>query len=129
MDSIFVAIGRSPNLKKLFAPKIHKHMIERQGFTDDGYIAVNNRLETVIPNVYAVGDVIGGLPLANKATVEGYQAIDNMFSFTGNQYSKLIPMCIFSDPEIALLGLNTTENDEKIYIGKYRMLYNGRSVL
>jgi dihydrolipoamide dehydrogenase len=106
-DAVLVAVGRRPNTTELGLEEIGLE-INQQGF-----ITVNEHLQTSIPNFYAVGDVVGEPMLAHKATHEGKVAAENI---AGNNVSfnpKTIPSVAYTNPEIAWMGLTEKEAREK----------------
>jgi len=80
---------------------------------DRGEIIVNEKLETTVPGVYAIGDVIGGLLLAHVASREGTTAVSNILG--GNEHIdyNAVPSAIFTSPEIASVGLREHQVAEK----------------
>lgn len=103
-DKVLIAIGRKANTYKI---GIENSDIE---LDDKGFVRVNQHYQTKEAHIYAIGDVIGGKQLAHVATYEARQAIAHI---TGSATSKLteneIPACIYSNPEIAVIGLTEAE--------------------
>jgi dihydrolipoamide dehydrogenase len=100
-DEILVAIGRKPN-NELF-----KNINIR---TDKkGYIEVDNKLKTNIENIYAIGDITNKLQLAHVASHQGIVAVENMFGEEKEMKYDIVPNCIFTDPEIASVGITEEE--------------------
>lgn len=100
-DVLVVAVGRIPNTQSLG--------LQGVGIETDtrGYIVANEYLETNIPNIYAIGDVLGPskIMLAHMATVEGLVAIENIFGNNKACDYHLCPSAIFVSPEIGSVGL------------------------
>jgi len=100
-EVILLCVGRRPNTENLGLENIGVKA-EKEG------IVVDNKLKTSVPNIYAIGDAIGGHYLAHAAAYEGEVAVENI---TGKEtivdYSG-IPSCIFTQPEISSVGM--TEN-------------------
>jgi len=98
-EKTLVCVGRSPNSKSLG--------VEALGIgLDRGWIKVDEHYRTNINNIYAAGDIKGGMLLAHLASKEGISAVEGM---RGNKYPidyNVIPSCIFTHPEIASVGLN-----------------------
>jgi dihydrolipoamide dehydrogenase len=98
-DRAFICVGRSPNSKDLG--------IESLGIeTAKGWIKVDERFRTNINNIYAAGDIKGGMLLAHLASKEGISCVEGI---CGNQSPidyNVVPSCIFTNPEIASVGLN-----------------------
>lgn len=99
-SKVLVCVGRTPYITGLGLEKLGVKL-------EKTMIVVNDYLETSIPNIYASGDCINRLMLAHYAAYQGKVAVANMFS---NPKSKadntVIPNCIFTDPQIASVGLN-----------------------
>lgn len=98
-EKMLVSIGRQPNSKGIG--------LETVGVETDGrgYIVVNDKLETSAPNVYAIGDVNGGILLAHVASYEGLVAVENCLGGDQKRELKVVPSCIYTLPEIASIGL------------------------
>ncbi|RFU66014.1 dihydrolipoyl dehydrogenase [Peribacillus glennii] len=103
-DELLLASGRTPNLSV-----ISKLNLKKNG----PFIAVNKQMETSIPHIYAVGDVIGGWQLAHVASAEGIVAAWNACNLFKEINYKVVPRCIYSSPEIASVGLTEKEAKEK----------------
>ena len=87
-----------------------------------GKVLVNERMETGIPDLYAAGDVVGGVLLAHKASAEGIVAAENALGGNSTMDYKVIPSCIFSHPEVASVGLSekkAKEEGAEIKVGKF----------
>lgn len=101
---VLMATGRSPYTEGLGLTELGMKMKRRA-------ITVNERLETNIPNIYAIGDVIGGHMLAHVASYEGKIAVENALGHSRRVDYQAVPICVFTHPEIAGVGL--TENEAK----------------
>lgn len=124
-DQLLVAVGRKAYTEGLFDENLAP-LYER------GSLVVNERFETSIPFIYAIGDVIGGSMLAHTATAEGINAVAMMFEQKPSYDLSSIPGCVYTDPEIATVGLTQEEAKAKGVeaIGvKVTMGANGKSVL
>jgi len=98
-DKALISIGRSPNSKGLG--------IETLGIeSDKGWIKVDEHFRTNIKNIYAAGDIKGGMLLAHVASREGIVAVEHMAGNSQPIDYNVIPNCIFTHPEIASVGLN-----------------------
>lgn len=124
-QSVLVCVGRRPCTLGLFeegcAPELEK-----------GFIKVDWRYMSSIPEIYAVGDVIGGAQLAHKAEAEGVAAVELMCGKTPETDPALVPSCIYTSPEIASVGLSAGEAEERgiaVKTAKYLMGGNGRSII
>ncbi len=102
-EKILVCVGRLPNTEDLG--------LEEVGIKKEkNRICVNDLLETSIPDIYAIGDCVGRKMLAHVASYEARLAAENIFSLKKKpvDYSA-VPNCIFTDPEIASVGLSEEE--------------------
>ena len=123
-EKALMAVGRSPYADGLGLEKIN---IAFNG----KFIKVNEKMETNIPWIYAIGDVTGNQMLAHKASAEGIVAAENISGHkTHADYSK-IPNCIYTFPEVASIGLTEKQAKEKglqVRIGRYPFQSNGRAL-
>jgi len=122
-DKLLVAVGRTPNLDLNFG----KAGVE---VTSAG-VRVNNRMETTVPNIYAIGDATGGAMLAHVAMEEGVMAAENIMGIDRDKENQLIPLCIFTYPEIASIGLTEKESKARgeIKIGRFPFRSNPKAVI
>ena len=123
-DVVLVATGRKPFTQDLGLEKIGVALNEK------GFIVVNERYETSISGVYAIGDVIPGPMLAHKAEEEGIAAIECMAGQHGHVNYGVIPAVIFTHPEVASVGKTEEELKaaERAYkVGKFPFLANSRA--
>ena len=104
-DRVLVAVGRRPNGKLIGA--------EAAGVTVDerGYIPVDQHMRTNVPNIFAIGDVVGNPMLAHKATHEAKVAAEVIAGLPALFDPLTIPSVAYTDPEVAWMGL--TENEAK----------------
>ena len=124
-DAILVAVGRQPNGKKIDADKAGVNVDER------GFIAVDDQQRTNVPNIFAIGDIVGQPMLAHKATHEGKIAAETIAGHKVGFDNRVIPSVAYTDPEIAWVGLSETEAKEKnIEYGKgvFPWAASGRSL-
>lgn len=124
-DGILISIGRKANTDGLFAGDLQ---IEK----NQDKIRVNESFETSVKDVYAIGDVIGGVQLAHAASAQGIFVVEKILGLTPSIHLEVIPSCIYTSPEVATVGLSEAEAKEKGYsvkIGKYPMLGNCKTVL
>jgi dihydrolipoamide dehydrogenase len=105
-EKILVTVGRRPNTM----PGLEKIGV----LVDRGFIKVNDRLQTNVPGIYAIGDVAGQPMLAHKATKEALVVADVIAGKKGAKYDvKAMPAVIFCEPEVATVGLSETEAKAK----------------
>ncbi|MBP1930735.1 dihydrolipoyl dehydrogenase [Ammoniphilus resinae] len=124
-DYLLVTVGRKPNTEELG--------LEGIGLAKDqrGYIQIDNQCRTNIPNVYAIGDIVPGPALAHKASYEGKVAAEVIAGQNSAIDYKAIPAVVFSDPEIASVGLSEAEAKEKgieVVTGRFSYGANGRAL-
>ena len=113
VEGVLLAVGRSPNLDLDF----QKAGVE----ISSAGIQVSRHMETTTPHIYAVGDAIGGTLLAHVAMEEGVVAAENAMGINREIEDRLIPLCIFTYPEIASVGLTEKEARGKgtVKIGRF----------
>ena len=125
-DKVLVSVGRVPNSDDLALDNTDIQLDER------GCIKINDQCQTAVPNIYAIGDVAGGIQLAHKATKEAKIAAGTIL---GNPTLPLaefvIPAVVFTDPEIAWVGL--TEKEAKadgitVDVSKFPWTASGRAL-
>ncbi len=125
-DYVLVTVGRRPNTDgELGLDLINIEMAER------GLIKINEKCQTNIPHIYAIGDIVAGPALAHKASYEGKVAAEVIAGMASQIDYKAIPAVVFSDPEIASVGLNETEAKAAGYTvqaGKFPYAANGRAL-
>jgi dihydrolipoamide dehydrogenase len=124
-QGVLVAIGRRPNTAGLFSTGTGPDM-------ERGFIQVNERYESSIPGIYAVGDVIGGIQLAHKAEAEGMAAVAYMNGKTPETDPRLVPSCVYTNPEISQVGITADEakrDGRDVKTAKYLMNGNGKSII
>lgn len=106
-DRVLVTVGRKPNTAGLEPEKAGIKPDER------GFIPVNNKCQTSVPHIYAIGDVIGNPMLAHKASKEGEVVAEIIAGHNRVVDYLAMPAVIFTDPEIATVGISETEAKEK----------------
>ena len=106
-DRVLIAVGRRPNGKQINA--------EAAGVKvdDHGFIPVDQHMRTNVPNIFAIGDVVGGPMLAHKATHEGKVAAEVIAGEPALFDPLAIPSVAYTDPEVAWMGLTETEAKAK----------------
>jgi dihydrolipoamide dehydrogenase len=104
-DLVLMAVGRSPNGKKIAAEKAGVIVSDR------GFIPADNQLRTNVPHIFAIGDIIGQPMLAHKATHEGHVAAEAATGEKSFFDARVIPSVAYTDPEIAWVGV--TEDEAK----------------
>lgn len=98
-------------------PAVDELGLERIGVRrrEDGGIVVNERMETSVPGVYAIGDATGGPFFSNRAEAQGIAAGENAMGGSRRVREKAIPRCTYTWPEVACVGLTEAQAEEKGY--------------
>jgi dihydrolipoamide dehydrogenase len=123
-DRVLVAVGRRPNVEDLGLEASGVHTVK-------GGIPVNARMQTNMPGIYAVGDVTGGIQLAHVASHGGEVAVQNALGHTSTLDLKTIPSAVFTDPEIASVGLTEAQAREQGYdvrVGRFPLSASGKAL-
>ncbi|MDO4517983.1 MAG: dihydrolipoyl dehydrogenase, partial [Bacillota bacterium] len=124
-EYVICAAGRKPNLEGLFGEGVNIEM-------DGKFVKVNESFETSIPGVYAIGDIIRGIQLAHAASAYGICAVEHMTGESPSLELDTIPGCVYTNPEIAQVGLTEAEAKEEgipAITGKFIMSANGKSLI
>jgi len=125
-DKILVSVGRRPNSENLG--------LDAAGVTVDkrGFVTADDHLRTNVPGIYAIGDLIGGMMLAHKATKEGEVVAEIIAGHKAAFDVRTIPAVVFTDPEIASTGLTEDEAKAKghatLKVGKFPFAALGRAL-
>ena len=123
-DKVLVSVGRKPYTEGLNLSKIG---IKKD---DKGRIEVNEKLQTSLKNIYAIGDVIKGPMLAHKAEEEGIAVAEIIAGQAGHVNYDVIPGVIYTSPEVAYVGKTEEQlkSEKRNYkIGKFPFLANSRA--
>ena len=123
-DKVLVSVGRKPYTEGLNLTKV--------GVKKDskGRIEVNEKLQTAIKNIYAIGDVIKGPMLAHKAEEEGIAVAEILAGQAGHVNYDVIPGVIYTSPEVATVGKTEEqlkEENRAYKVGKFPFLANSRA--
>ena len=123
-DKVLMAVGRRPNVDGL--------NLEAAGvdYTRKG-ITVNDRFETSVPGVYAIGDVTGGIMLAHAATYQGLHALNSICGQQDSIRFDLIPAAVFTMPQVATVGLTEEQcREQNLEVRCLKSFYraNGKAV-
>jgi len=124
-EKVLLAAGRCPN-SEIFQEVDSRLVFDRQNF-----LKVSDRLETGIPGIYAIGDLIGGKLLAHKASHEGIVAVENISGGKLGVKNTAVPSAVFTEPEFAMVGKTEAEAGEeglKIRTGYFSLQANGRAL-
>lgn len=128
-EMVLVAIGRSLNNKEIGLEEVGVK-------TERGKILVDDRMETNVPGIYAIGDVVGGIMLAHVASREGIVAVNNCIGRPSRIDYRVVPACIYTQPEVASIGLRETselgqtakKEGYEIKVGKFPFSASGKAV-
>lgn len=124
-QQVLVAIGRRPNIQGLFA----------EGFEvacERGRIVTDENFRTSVDSIYAIGDVTSKIQLAHMASAQGICAVHTIAGQKPPIDLRYVPGCIYTDPEIASVGITEDEAKQQgipVKKGKFLMTGNGRSLI
>ena len=124
-EKVLCAIGRRPCWDGLFAPELVPETRGRSLLVDEDF-------RTSIPGVYAIGDVSAVIQLAHVAAAQGIACVNRMCGRQSAADLNVVPSCIYSSPEIAVVGLTEAEAKEQginAVSGKCTMFGNARTVI
>jgi dihydrolipoamide dehydrogenase len=124
-DYVFVMVGRRPNTDEIGLEQAGVELTER------GIIKVDKQCRTSVSNIYAIGDVIPGPPLAHKASYEGKIAAEAIAGHNAEIDYLGIPAVVFSDPELASVGYTEKQAKEEgieVTSAKFPFAANGRAL-
>jgi len=122
---VLVAVGRRPLSEDVGLEKIGVAL-------DRGAVIINDRMETNVPDIYAIGDVTRKVMLAHAASHQGIAAVENALGEEGTINYHTVPRCIYTLPEVASVGLTEKQAREKvgqIKIGKFPFSANGKATI
>ncbi len=123
-EQVLVAVGRRPNGDTLDVDKAGVQLTER------GFVKVDDHFRTSNPRVYAIGDIIGDPMLAHKAIMEGKVLADILAGEDTVYDVRCCPAVVFTDPEVAWVGLTEAEAKEKgveVAVKKMQWVASGRA--
>lgn len=122
---VLVTVGRRPNTSDIGLEQVGIEMDER------GLIKIDEQCRTNIPNIYAIGDVVAGPPLAHKASYEGKIAAEAISGEKSAIDYLAMPAVVFADPELATVGYSEAEAKEAgidVVAAKFPFAANGRAL-
>ena len=102
-DVVLIATGRIPNTNNIGLDDLGVKLSQK------GQVLVNDKFQTNIPTIYAIGDVIPGPMLAHKAEEDGVAAVEIMNGVAGHVDYNLVPGIVYTSPEVATLGKTEDE--------------------
>ncbi len=124
-DMVLVAVGRSPNGKKIGAEKAGVIV------TDRGFIQVDKQQRTNVSHIFAIGDIVGQPMLAHKGVHEAHVAAEVAAGQKSYFDASVIPGVAYTEPEVAWVGVTETEakaKGRKIGVGKFPWAASGRAI-
>lgn len=124
-DYVLVTVGRRPNTDEIGLEELGIKMSER------GLIEVDKQSRSSIPNIYAIGDIVAGTPLAHKASYEAKVAAEAIAGEKSEVDYVAMPAVCFTEPELATVGLNESQAKDQgleVTTGKFPFQANGRAL-
>ena len=125
-DVMLISVGRQPQTREIGLEGVGVEI------TEGGQIVVDDHLCTNNPRIWAAGDCIGGLQLAHLASKEAERAVENALGHHPRAIDRtVVPSCIYTHPEIAMVGLNSQSGKTAGYevkVGQARFLGNGKAL-
>ena len=124
-DLVLVSVGRAPNGGRIQAEAAGVTVNER------GFIPVDSQMRTNVPNIFAIGDVVGQPMLAHKAVHEGHVAAEAATGLKSHFDARVIPSVAYVDPEIAWVGVSEEEAKKqglRYSVGKFPWAASGRAI-
>lgn len=125
-ERLLVAVGREGRVEDLGLEGLNVEV-------NKGFIKVDGNMRTGVPNVYAIGDVIGGLLLAHVAAAEGIRAVEDI---VGGEKVELdydrVPRCTYCSPQVASLGLSEDEARSRgfsVKVGRFPFRASGKALI
>ncbi len=120
-----ISVGRRPNVHNLFAPSFSLQMQENR-------IQVDAQFKTSDDHIYAIGDVCSKVQLAHVASAQGKFVADTLSGKKSDIQLHIIPLCVYTCPEIASVGLTEQEaktQDIPVCVSKFLLSSNGRTLI
>lgn len=124
-EKVLVAVGFKPNSGGIGLEDVGVKLDER------GHISVDEQMRTNVPSIFAIGDVAGMPYLAHKASKEGEIAAEVIAGHKSARDYRGMPAAIFTDPEIATVGMTEAEANargKKVKVGKFPFAASGRAM-
>jgi len=124
-EYVLIAVSRRAN------PTGLQQLMEQGLDSDRGRVRVNDKMETNLPGIYAIGDLVHGAGLAHVASMEGEIAADNAMSHDATMDYNVVPNPIYTFPEVAFVGLTEAqakEKDPEVRVERFPWSANGKAV-
>lgn len=125
-EKVLISVGRKSVIGALGLDKVGVSTNER------GWIKVNDKMETNVPNIYAIGDCNGQILLAHVASAQGEVASENACGHPAYFDGKTNPSCVYTSPEFAGVGLTEEQVKEQgiaYKVGKFPLIANSKAVI
>jgi dihydrolipoamide dehydrogenase len=125
-EKVLVAVGRTPYFEGIGIEDLGIELNE-----NGKGIKVNSKMQTSIPNIYAIGDVTNVMQLAHVASHQGIVAVKNIMGESCEMDYNVVPAAIFTQPEIAMVGISEKDAEKQklnIEIGKFPFAANGKAL-
>jgi dihydrolipoamide dehydrogenase len=124
-EYVLMAVSRSANTSGL------EQLMEQGLDNDRGRVRVNEKMETNLPGIYAIGDLVHGAGLAHVASMEGEVASENALGHSATMDYNVVPNPIFTFPEVAFVGLTEAQAKEQygeVHVERFPWSANGKAV-
>jgi dihydrolipoamide dehydrogenase len=125
VEQVLLAAGRMPNFGGLDLDGLGIEYDRRKG------IKVDETMATNVPGIWAIGDCVGNLMLAHVASHEGIVAVENIMGQEARMDYRVVPSCVFTNPEVASVGLSEEEAKEQgieYRVAKFPFMANGKAL-
>lgn len=125
VEQVLLAAGRMPNFGGLDLDGLGVEYDRRAG------IKVDDTMATNVPGIWAIGDCVGNLMLAHVASHEGIVAAENIMGHAARMDYRVVPSCVFTNPEVASVGLSEDEAKEQgldYKVAKFPFMANGKAL-
>jgi dihydrolipoamide dehydrogenase len=122
-EKVLIAVGRTPNSESIGMETLGVH-------AENGFVRTDGFGRTNVPGLYAAGDVAGKWLLAYTAALEGVRAVEHSLGKAVPPENGVVPLTVFSDPEVAMVGLSENEAIQKgmeVRVGRFLFAANGKA--
>lgn len=122
-EKIIICVGRNPNTQNLGIENVGVKVNEF------GRIVVNDKMETSVKGIYAIGDITGGR-YAHESMEHGIVAAENAMKLNSSMNGHIVPRCVYTIPEVACVGMTEDEAKKKydVLVGKFYLKTSGRAM-
>ncbi len=123
-SSLFLAAGRQPNTDDLGLETVGVKT------SKEGFVAVDERLSTTVPGIFAAGDIRGG-PMFTHTSWDDYRVLESQLAGDGTRTThRVVPYAVYTDPELGRVGQSEREANEagvRFKVGRFEMRNNGKA--